>query len=515
MKINITKKYLVFPVNKASDNKLLSFYENDACVYSVNIRLDSDNPDFFSYIDVSRFIGKTLSVAVNPDVPVSFREADSIDIPDIYKESFRPRIHFTAKNGWLNDPNGLICLNGKYHMFFQYNPSEPGWNNMHWGHAVSTDLIHWDELDIAMFPNEDEMIFSGCAIKADSNASAENSESAILFYTTTAPFAQRMAYTNDGFKTISAAGKNPVIPNITKENRDPSVVYSDELNCYVMALYMGKGNYGLFKSEDMKSWTELQTLQIDGDRECPDAFFISDNNGKKNVVIMGANDKYIVGKFSDGKFVPSQEVRTLQHATGISRETAYAGQTFSNLPDGRIVRICWGQLPKWEHNFRGQMSFPLELKLEDINGTKYLSAKPIKEIETLFMNTDTVRNIKTSDTIRYSTALTANPYYIKLGGKLQSNTVITLTVFEKKIIIDFSENKISYGSYSAPLCVTGNALDIELIIDICSAEIYTDGGKAYLYVADMCNMNQPELTLESDNPYTLETLEASALKSIH
>ena len=144
----------------------------------------------------------------------------------------------------------------------------------------------------------------------------------------------------------------------------------------------------------MKSWTELQTLQIDGDRECPDTFFISDNNGKKNVVIMGANDKYIVGKFSDGKFVPSQEVRTLQYATGISRETAYAGQTFSNLPDGRIVRICWGQLPKWEHNFRGQMSFPLELKLEDINGTKYLSAKPIKEIETLFMNTDTVRNIK-------------------------------------------------------------------------------------------------------------------------
>ena len=120
MKIKITKKYLIFPVNTLATNKELFFKKGSQTVYNLNIKLDNINPDFYAYIDMTRFIGDELVLSVSPEMKITFRESDTNDTEKLYKEPYRPQIHFTPKSGWMNDPNGLIYLDGVYHMFFQY-----------------------------------------------------------------------------------------------------------------------------------------------------------------------------------------------------------------------------------------------------------------------------------------------------------------------------------------------------------------------------------------------------------
>ena len=164
MKLEIKNKYLIFPVNTLSTKKALTFKINGETVYELNIKLDNGNPNFYAYIDVSRFIGQTMDIFVAPEMKLEFREADEMNIENLYCEPMRPQVHFTTKNGWINDPNGLVYIDGVYHMFYQYNPTEPNWDNMHWGHAVSSDLIHWEEKDVALFPDERGVMFSGSAV---------------------------------------------------------------------------------------------------------------------------------------------------------------------------------------------------------------------------------------------------------------------------------------------------------------------------------------------------------------
>ena len=121
------------------------FSKGEKTVYELMMNLDNKNPDFSAYIDVSRFIGEELELAVKPEMEISYRESDDMDIDGLYNEQLRSQIHFTTKNGWINDPNGLIYLDGTYHMFYQHNPCSVEWGNMHWGHATSSDLVHWEE----------------------------------------------------------------------------------------------------------------------------------------------------------------------------------------------------------------------------------------------------------------------------------------------------------------------------------------------------------------------------------
>lgn len=143
---------------------------------------------------------------------IPYTEADEMTLPDLYREPYRPQIHFTTKNGWINDPNGLVYLNGAYHLFYQHNPCEPKWNNMHWGHAVSTDLIHWKELDIALFPDRTGDMFSGSAIVDTQDLlglQKDDVPSVLLYYTTTKPFSQYLAYSTDGLKTVQKYSTTP------------------------------------------------------------------------------------------------------------------------------------------------------------------------------------------------------------------------------------------------------------------------------------------------------------------
>ena len=132
MNITVTKKYLIFPVNISADMRRVCMNINGETVYALNLAIDNENPKFNAYIDVSRFMGNELSISVSPETELSVRESDTMDIEGLYSEELRPQAHFSTKNGWNNDPNGLVYLDGTYHMFYQHNPGSPKWENMHW-----------------------------------------------------------------------------------------------------------------------------------------------------------------------------------------------------------------------------------------------------------------------------------------------------------------------------------------------------------------------------------------------
>ena len=243
MKIRIEHRYLVFPTNRLTAMKKLTMVHGTEEVYTLDIKLDCTDPDFYAYVDVSRFMGLVLDISVSPDMVLDFKTADEIDAKSAYGQKYRPQVHFTTKNGWINDPNGLIYLDGVYHMFYQYNPCATDWGNMHWGHATSRDLIHWYEEPIALYPDKSGHMFSGSGILDADNKTAlgtKDKPAALLYYTATAPFSQWLAYSTDGFKTVRKLDK-ALIPNVVGSNRDPKVVYCEEWGAYLLVLYLFRG----------------------------------------------------------------------------------------------------------------------------------------------------------------------------------------------------------------------------------------------------------------------------------
>lgn len=515
MEITVKNNYLIFPVNMLATKKRLIFNQNNKTVYSLNIKIDYFNPNFYAYIDVSRFIGQTVDMSVNPQIKLDFRVADEIDIDDLYMEPMRPQIHFTTKNGWINDPNGLIYIDGIYHMFYQYNPTESKWDNMHWGHATSTDLVHWTEKKTAIFPDDRGMMFSGSAILDEKNLLGKNTDkqkAALLYYTTTSPFSQCLSYSIDGFQTIEKYVDNPIIPHIEKENRDPKVVFCDELDCYIIALYLQDDIYCILKSYDLIVWKELQRLSLPGDNECPDIFPLTDSNGNRKWIFSGAHGRYLVGKFENGKFEPEQETISMHYGN-----SAYAAQTFSNLTNGRIVRIVWDRWGLPSYGFNGQMGIPTELSLRLFENTYYLEAKPVKEIEALYNSTEHYANIRVSSDNDFCVELEDTPYLFKIDSLINNCGVAEIKLFGRTILLDFKKNEMTIGNNCAPISITAAKCDMTIIVDRCSIEIFADGGKIYMSCLDndtLCDRNIPYLIVKSGNETFIETMEIHSLNSI-
>ncbi len=515
MNFEITKKFLIFPVNTLSLKKELHFKIDGKTVYKINIRLDNCNPDFYAYINMSRFIGQKIEIAVYPEMEINFRESDTMDIENLYNEPMRPQIHFTTKNGWINDPNGLIYLDGVYHMFFQFNPTEPKWDNMHWGHAESRDLIHWEEKDTALFPDNRGTMFSGSAIYDEKNLLGINpgeSKATLLYYTTTNPFCQYMSYSTDKFKTIEIYEKKPVVPHITGCNRDPKVVFCDELNCYIMALYLEHDVYALLTSKNLVDWNELQRIRLNGDNECPDIFSLYCNNGERKWILMGAHDKYIVGIFKNGKFFAEQSESSLHYGS-----SGYAGQSFSNLPDGRVVRMVWNRWKLTASCFNGQMGIPMEMTLCKHEDIYYLEANPVKEIESIYTNMRFFNNISVNPENEFVEALDDTAQLLRIRSSLFECGNLTIEIFGRTINFDFTKNEIKFGNCTAPISLIRSILDTTIIIDRCSIELFADGGKIMVSCLNedtFMDRNLPYIKINADTDIILDRIEINSLESI-
>src|SRR5579862_9865645 len=288
---------------------------------------------------------------------------------DLYSEPLRPQFHFTARRGWINDPNGLVYAKGEYHLFFQHDPNDTAGAHKFWGHAVSKDLVHWKELPEAIEPDALGDIWSGSAIVDPQNTAHLGKGALICIYTAAGgandlskgqPFTQCLSYSLDG-RTFSKFIGNPVLGHLEGGNRDPKLNWYEPDKKWILALYLDGNRYGIFSSNNLRSWTQLQTVEMPNASECPDFFEMPLDGDKKHMkwVFWGASGYYRVGTFDGATFKP--ETDSIRSDYG---NTSYAAQTFYNEPKGRRVQIGWfngSVFPGCAWN--QQLGFPAELTL--------------------------------------------------------------------------------------------------------------------------------------------------------
>ncbi|MBQ8287832.1 MAG: glycoside hydrolase family 32 protein [Clostridia bacterium] len=499
--VTIKNKYIVVPVNMHSKWKKISFFEDGELIWDFDAHIDFTSPRFYTYVNVSHLRGKTVTLTSTPEIDMHFTFVDAIPTAGYYKEEFRPMVHFSAKIGWINDPNGLVYVDGMYHMFFQHNPADSNWGNMTWGHAISDDLVHWHELDSALQPDRLGTMFSGSGIVDRKNVTGlkKGDPDPVLVYYTAAggnsaisagkPHTQCMAYSLDGGMTFQKYAGNPVIGHIEGGNRDPKVVWCEELGCYILALYLDRDEYALFRSDDLVHFTESQRLHLRGDDECPDIYPLNVENepGVRKWVFSGASDRYLIGDFKGGKFVPTQDAKPYFYG----HRTSYAAQTFSDVPDRRI-KIAWDVLHAPESVFENQMGIPVEVSLRKVGGEYRLRTLPVEEFETLRVNTETHR---IGEQERFRRSLHRKAYDIELTAPKNSPD-FAIRFFGYELRVKPSDNTLSYNDVVMPLSYTGGEIKLRIVSDVLGLEVFADDGLIYSVVGSLADFGIRYLTVE-------------------
>lgn len=326
------------------------------------------------------------------------------------RRNVRFQYHFEPKKGWMNDPNGLIYFRGQYHAFFQHNPYAPRWGKMHWGHAVSSNLIHWQELPIALYPDQAYENAGGCY----SGSAVEKDGRLYLFYTSVSRRwgqTQSVAYSDDGIHFTKYAA-NPVIPENPlgySDFRDPKVTCID--GKYYMVVGTGDKSCGkvlLFASADLLQWEYIGVLFEGAEYveciECPDFFRL----GSKYVLMFSKiHEKaravhFVVGDFVNGKLVNYTISRPEWGPDFYAPQTLLAGER--RIMIGWMYH--WGKRAPLGCKFAGALSIPRELTLSGnaVQNYPVQEARPLLKNESPYVQVEGNRliltNIRKKKTIR-------------------------------------------------------------------------------------------------------------------
>ncbi len=300
---------------------------------------------------------------------------------------WRPTYHFTAPSNWLNDPNGLIYLNGEFHLYYQYNPFENKWGHMSWGHATSKDLVNWKHLPVAIpekiTKDTTTMIFSGSAVLDKFNVSGLGKGKApvVAFYTADLPKqrneSQYMAYSNDGGLSFTNYAKNPIIDLNKKDFRDPNVWWHESTQQWIMTVAMVDEHQARFYgSKNLKDWSMLSDFGKQGNQgsgwECPFIIPLAVDGNKDNTKWVlaislfgpkGPTMQYFIGDFDGKTFKNDNDGKlTLLVDEG---DSFYAAIPWNDAPKSQRILLGWLQ-PGGKETFpwKGQMSIPRDLALK-------------------------------------------------------------------------------------------------------------------------------------------------------
>lgn len=540
---HIDSKYLNFPVDNKARGRLVSFIIDGEVVREFKISLAADEPDYWVFLDVSEFEGQDATVRIdryNPDKGKGFDsifQANTFPGEDeVYTEKLRPQFHFTSKRGWNNDTNGMVYYDGEYHMFYQHNPFGWPWGNMTWGHAVSTDLIHWTELGDALHPDELGTMFSGVAVVDHKNTSGfqtGDEKPVVCFYTSAGgfnpwskdqPHTQSIAYSNDRGRTLTKYEGNPIIGHIRGGNRDPKVIWHEPTGKWIMVLYIEESEMAFFTSDDLKSWTE--TSRLKSFHECPELFELpvdGDENNKK-WVLYGAAADYFIGSFDGEEFKSETESIKFNHGNAF-----YASQTFSDIPeeDGRRIMMGWGQVPMLDMPWNHMITFPLVLTLRTTNEGIRMFGEPVEEVEKLHKKKHSFSD-ETIDGTKTLPGIDGELFHIKAEfqvgnagsfGLIIREYNITYDAKGKRVICTGPESDIGperfYEPHDAPLEPVDGKITLEILVDRTMVEVFPNNGRYYFPMGAYLVDKDPVIKVFSEGGKTkLINLEVNELNSI-
>ncbi|MBN1124530.1 MAG: GH32 C-terminal domain-containing protein [Sedimentisphaerales bacterium] len=519
--MRFTKQYLNLPVKTGAPKRRMEVIIDGQTVREFEIELADEEPDFWVFLDLTPFQGKSATLQVNTLASKSkalkqIHQADTITgTENLYQEKNRQQFHFSSRRGWNNDSNGLIYYKGEYHLYYQHNPYGWAWGNMHWGHAVSTDLVHWKELPIAIYPHQfGDWVYSGSAVLDKDNTAGFkiNAEDVIVAAYTSTGRGEAIAYSNDRGRTFTDYSGNPVVRH---RGRDPKVIWYKPGKHWVMALYSeidGKRTIAFHTSPDLKDW-KYQS-HIDGFFECPEIFDLPIDDDRDNTrwVLYAADGNYLLGDFDGKTFTPDGPKRQFQYGNCF-----YASQTYNNIPesDGRRIQIAWGRIDTPGMPFNQCMLFPVELTLRTTDEGVRMFAEPVREIETIYDSKHTWNKISVQAGERILSELSGDLFHIKASFLVEDAKEFGFIIRGMKVSYDVENAELSCLDKKAPLKPIEGKTQLELLIDRNSIEIFANVGRIYMPIGGILPEEDKTVKLfSSSTAIRVESLEIWQLLSV-
>jgi beta-fructofuranosidase len=427
----------------------------------------------------------------------------------IAKSRYRLHLHFMAPTGWINDPNGLVQYKGEYHLFYQFYPYASSWGPMHWGHAKSQNLVHWEHLPVALAPSESydsgDVTGYGCF----SGSAVVNGDELVLIYTghvdgNLPQQVQNIATSTDGI-SFEKYTQNPVVDHFpvdgTHDFRDPKVWQHDGKWYMVVGTKNdGKGKAVLYVSDDLKDWiykgVTAESNGTQGDMwECPDLFPINQNHALIVSPMYGIqNEKpfYVIGEMDYDKGIFTQGVnRTLDYGFDF-----YAPQTLVD-EKGRRIMIAWMEkwltkMPSQEFGWAGAMTIPRELFLEgDIlkqmpvpelaelrSDYKKLDALEVTDKVTVYEQQESVAEIRLDINVN-ETEASIFGIQLRCSADGKERTEILLDLENKEVVMDREQAGCGEkGMSKAPLAVKQDGtIHLHIFMDTTSIELFVNDGE--------------------------------------
>ncbi len=478
------------------------------------------------------------------------KEAVQEEVPkndSLFTEAYRPQFHFSPAEKWMNDPNGLVFHEGVYHLFYQYYPGDIVWGPMHWGHAVSKDLVYWEERPIALFPDELGYIFSGSAVvDADQSSGLGNGEHAPLaaIYTyhdlegekkgTNDYQTQGLAFSTDNGESWEKYSGNPILKNEEgfKDFRDPKVFWHEASGQWIMVLVAGD-HARIYQSKDLINWKYASEFGKDrgahgGVWECPDLFPLTTTESGKEVWVLiisinpgapngGSGTQYFTGKFDGTSFTSDQkDIRWLDWGTD-----NYAGVTYNHIPNGDRILIGW--MSNWTYardtptkSWRSAMTVPRKLGLQGEGDSLLLTNYPLENLATILkseINRDISLPAAASDSIsfdhfnqsevRFRTA--TRDFALTFGNKEGDTLILTMDSKKNTFVLDRSKSgKVGFNERFGDLMempvnrLPEGEYEVRILMDWSSVEVFVNGG-TYVMTAQLFP-NAPYNMLTLYNP---------------
>ena len=528
--IFVEKRYVHFPIKNGAPKRVVTLFVGGKKIVRNDIELADGDADWWAPMDVSAWRGKAITLQVDKlsdssSALSAIEQSDALKNADnLYREPLRGQFHFSPKRGWNNDPNGMVFFNGEYHLFFQHNPYGWPWGNMHWGHAVSPDMVHWTELGDTLAPDEMGAMFSGSAVVDWNNTSGfgkDGKPPLVLIYTADGnPTTQCIAYSNDGHTFTKYEG-NPVVKQITGGNRDPKVMWHEPTKKWVLALYVEwekKHTIHFFTSPNLREWKLASiTTGTPGNAylfECPDFFElpIDGDAAKKKWVLLAANTEYATGTFDGTTFTPEQTKLPGQRGRGF-----YAPQTFSDIParDGRRIQIGWFQTETRGMPFNQSMTMPLELKLTATPDGPRMTYSPVKEMESLRAKTTHFDSmtLKPGDKNPLE-AMNSELVEVRTEFEPGDAAEVVLNIRDAMVIYDAKKQELSVNGHGAPAPLRDGKQRIVIFCDRTGLEVFASDGLCYMPMPFNTKPDNRKLFLETrGGAAKITVLEVHELKS--
>ncbi|WP_445490803.1 GH32 C-terminal domain-containing protein [Niallia sp. 03133] len=486
------------------------------------------------------------------------------DTDGYYNETYRPQFHYTPEANWMNDPNGTVYYKGKYHLFYQYYPYSTQWGPMHWGHAVSKDLVHWEHLPVALAPDSNGQIFSGSIVVDYHNTSGfgdENNPPLVAIYTqnNNGQQNQSIAYSLDEGNTWTKYEGNPIMKDFPKPDwRDPKVFWHEETNSWIMPL-AAKDQIIFYTSSNLKDWTFASEFKPQNATdqtlfECPEIFSLPVDGNKNNnkwvlttslgdgAIAGGSGMEYYIGSFDGKTFTPdTPDAHWLDYGPDF-----YAGVTWENAPNNDEYRTMIAWMSNWKYanntptsTWRSANTIPRKLELKTLDtGEVRLIETPISQLEVLrnnlkSYNQQTIKEQNNllsdihGDTIelvadfKVNDTTSASAFGFKVRKENDQFTTIGYNKNSQTIYIDRTHSGDAgfYDQFAkiheAPLTPANGHIKMHIFIDRSSVELFGNNGQ--ISITDQIfpdpSSNAVEL-FANDGAVTLDSLQVYSLSDI-